>query len=181
MVDAVGPFAEYQPAPADRPAPVAITLAEAVAGDLPELAALKVAERGGTAGYWAERLARRVPAGPDELVVVARSGGELVGYAGVTLLTEHPGDGAPAGWYLSGVTVAPDWRRRGIGGALTDWRLARMRELAVPEVWCFVSARNPASLDLHRALGFTEHGRGRSFQGITFGGGEGVLLVLRLG
>jgi hypothetical protein len=45
-----------------------------------------------------------------------------------------------------------------------------------PETWCFISAENMASLDLHYALGFTEIRRGPRIQGVAFDRGEGVLL-----
>jgi phosphinothricin acetyltransferase len=45
-----------------------------------------------------------------------------------------------------------------------------------PEVWCFVSAANPVSMDLHVALGFVEVRRAPALQGVTFDCGEGVLL-----
>ena len=40
-------------------------------------------------------------------------------------------------------------------------------------VWCFVSAGDRASLDLHRELGFDQRVFGASFQGIEIAGGEG--------
>jgi hypothetical protein len=45
-------------------------------------------------------------------------------------------------------------------------------------VWYFASADNPASLDLHRDLGFREHTREFTFPGVSFAGGGGVLCVL---
>ncbi|GAA1984082.1 GNAT family N-acetyltransferase [Kitasatospora viridis] len=177
MPDAVGPFAEYQPEPGERAERAKVDIVLAVAADVLPIARVQSDVRGNTPEYWAERVARRVSAGAGELVVVARVDGDTAGYGTASLLPEHE-DGAPAGWYLSGVTVAHAWRRKGIGRALTEWRMAWLRERDA-EVWCFVSARNPASIDLHRALGFTEERRGPSFQGVTFGGGEGVLLVAR--
>ncbi len=107
--------------------------------------------------------------------MLARVGGETAGYANVAFLSEHPEDGAPGGYYLTGVTVAPRWRRRGVGAALTRWRMVWAWQRG-PEVWCFVSARNRASLDLHHALGFREVRRAGVLQGVAFDGGEGVLI-----
>ncbi|WP_129309074.1 N-acetyltransferase [Streptomyces sp. L2] len=168
------PFAPYVPRPASRPVPVTAALSEATPADVPRLAALQAQVRGGTAEQWADRL-RRLVEGTDAVVVRADMDGETVGFGSAALLPPHPADGAPGGWYLTGVTVAPSWRRRRIGRALTRARMTRVFARA-PEIWCFVSARNPASLDLHHALGFHELRRGPSFQGIPFDCGEGALL-----
>lgn len=176
MSEAVSPFAEYLPAPADRRASVAVTLARASEEDVDELAALQVGARGGTVADWAGRIGRTLR-GERNVVVAARVGGEIAGYGNVIHLAPHPDDGAPGGYYLMGVSVAPRWRRRGIGDALTRWRMAWVGERqGAPEVWCFVSAANPASVDLHLALGFVEVRRAPALQGVSFDCGEGVLL-----
>ncbi|MCC9309743.1 GNAT family N-acetyltransferase [Kitasatospora sp. RB6PN24] len=149
-------------------------LSEASAGDIDQLAALQTEVRGGGVAQWAERIGRAVGA-ERSVVVVARVDGEITGYANVTFLPEHPGDGAPDGYYLSGVTVSPRWRRQGVGRALTRWRMAWVWARD-PSVWCFVSARNRASLDLHTALGFVEVRRAPVLQGVSFEGGSGALL-----
>ncbi|WP_454226258.1 GNAT family N-acetyltransferase [Propioniciclava flava] len=72
---------------------------------------------------------------------------------------DHGGRNAPDGWYLSGVVIAPDARRRGLGRRLTqeriDWALERGSA-----VYYVVAASNWASRALHGELGFEEtHGR----------------------
>lgn len=156
---------------------MAVELAGANEDDVPYLAALQAAARGGTVPEWAERIARLAD-GELSAVVLARVARALAGYANVTFLPEHPGDGAPPGYYLAGITVAPEWRRRGIATALTQWRMTWAWKRG-PEAWCFVSAANRASLDLHHTLGFEEVRRGPSFQGVTYDCGEGVLLRAR--
>ncbi|MFJ7909171.1 GNAT family N-acetyltransferase [Kitasatospora sp. NPDC096204] len=167
-------FAAYLPHPVERPAPVSAVVAEATGADVPVLAGLQARARGGSADAWAERIDRARRAGRS-LVVTAKVAGEAVGYANAAFLPEHPVDRAPAGYYLTGVTVDPAWRRRGIGRLLTRWRMDWVHRQD-PAVWCFVSAGNPASLDLHRELGFDHVRTGASFQGIEFDGGAGLLL-----
>ncbi|MEH0109044.1 GNAT family N-acetyltransferase [Tersicoccus sp. MR15.9] len=112
---------------------------------------------------------------PDRVVLVATSAdGEVVGWAKTHRWCDDDPP-APAGHYLGGVTVAEDWRRRGIGTALTLRRMAWVRERA-NVAWCVVNARNTASLALHRALGFVEAARGPRFHTTTFDGGLGILL-----
>ncbi|MDH6130651.1 ribosomal protein S18 acetylase RimI-like enzyme [Kitasatospora sp. MAA4] len=177
MSDLSASFAEYQPdLPAGRTLLDAV-LSEAAREDLGVLAALQVRVRGGSERELVDRLARALD---DErrAVVVARVGGVVAGYANVAFLPQHPVDGAPGGYYLTGVTVDHPWRRRGLGRLLTRWRMAWVWERDT-DVRCFVSSANRASIDLHLALGFTVVRTGRSFQGITFAAGEGVLMSAR--
>ncbi|SEN79609.1 Ribosomal protein S18 acetylase RimI [Actinacidiphila rubida] len=171
-------FAAYAPRPDARPDarpdPVSAVLAEATEEDVPVLGELQARARGGAAGDWADSI-RRALGRRQSLVVTAKIAGEAVGYANAEFLPEHPVDRAPAGYYLTGVTVDPDWRRRGIATLLTRRRMDWIRERDAA-VWCFVSARNGASLDLHRDLGFRRERPGASFQGVEFAGGEGWLL-----
>src|SRR5581483_7229910 len=81
---------------------------------------------------------------------------------------------APAGYYLTGVLVAPAHRRLGVGEQLTRARMGWAAERA-EEMWYFTNAGNRASLRLHEALGFTEVTRDFVFPGVTFTGGVGVL------
>ncbi|WP_231904889.1 GNAT family N-acetyltransferase [Streptantibioticus cattleyicolor] len=151
-----------------------MTVVEASGDDVPALAVMQARARGGTADEWADRI-HRTRQGERTLVITAKVSGEPVGYANVAFLPAHPVDRAPAGYYLTGVTVDPVWRRRGIGKLLTRRRMDWVWERD-PVVRCFVSARNRASLDLHRGLGFKRVAAGASFQGVEFTGGEGLLL-----
>lgn len=168
------PFAAYDPAPQNRPAPVPVTLAEATPDDVPTLAKLQARARGGTPHEWAPRIERTRTRNPG-LMLKAKAPDATVGYAGAAFLPEHPEDAAPAGYYLTGTTVDPTWRRRGIGTLLTRRLLHWAWERQAP-AWCFISSKNRASLALHRNLGFEQVRCGPSFQGIEFTDGEGWLL-----
>ena len=127
MSEPVSPFAEDLPSPVERAAVAGVSLAEAVESDLAELAALQVGVRGGVRGgtlpEWSGRIARTMRSALSA-VVVARVGTEIAGYGNVMYLARHPEDDAPEGYYLMGVSVAHRWRRRGIGDAMTRWRMA---------------------------------------------------------
>ncbi|WBO64242.1 GNAT family N-acetyltransferase [Streptomyces camelliae] len=166
--------AAYIPQPAERHAPVSAVVAEATLADVPVLAALQARARGGAAAEWADRI-HRACSREHSLVVTAKVDGETVGYANTEFLPEHPVDHAPAGYYLTGVTVDPAWRRRGIGGLLTRRRMDWVRERD-SAVWCFIAADNRPSLDLHREFGFRHVRTGASFHGAEFACGEGRLL-----
>lgn len=110
----------------------------------------------------------------QRLLIVACSGTGVVGWA-KTHWWGHADGPAPAGHYLGGVTVDPDWRRRGIGTMLTTFRLGWIWERAV-EAWYVVNATNVASMAMHREFGFTEISRAAAFHTTTFEGGNGLLM-----
>ncbi len=117
----------------------------------------------------------------ERVVVVARRaaetdrgvGDEVVGWSSASRMSGH--DDAPDGWYVSSLTVDPAWRRRGAGDRLLAAVVAAT-SVRSPVLRSIVNATNLPSLDLHAAHAFVEEARGSSFAGITFLGGEGVLL-----
>jgi len=93
----------------------------------------------------------------DRLVAVAVVD-DLIVAAGKTHFQAEPDGGAPAGYYLGGVSVHPGYRRRGLGHALTrariDWIWAR-----ADTVYYFTDDDNTASIRMHSAFGFEEIAR----------------------
>lgn len=135
----------------------------------------------GVKGGWAERLCDDL-SGEGRALFAAWANGTVAGYGRVRRFTppeQAPANTAPAGWYLGGLLVAPQWRRCGAGAALTQARLAWVAERA-EAVWYFANANNAASLALHAAIGFEEVTRDFSFPGVSFEGGIGVLCRRRL-
>ena len=155
----------------ERDVPGIVTV-ESAAGRLPASGAVDFSER-----------IRAAVADPGRLVLVAEGlGGPAVGdCCGVVGWAKthyyDVGDGpAPAGHYLGGITVAADYRRRGVATAMTTSRLEWIWERA-DAAWYVVNARNSTSLALHQQWGFREVARGAAFHTVTFDGGEGVLLT----
>jgi L-amino acid N-acyltransferase YncA len=124
------------------------------------------------------------------VVVAARRDDEIVGWASARVLGGHAD--APDGWYVSSLTVDPAWRRRGAGDRLLAAVIVGVVEGVVAAAAAaataaaedraavlrsIVNATNRPSLDLHARHGFDEEARGASFAGITFTGGEGLLLA----
>lgn len=109
------------------------------------------------------------------VLLVADCEGNLVGWSGAQTWQVRPG--RESEWSISGLTVVPEQRRRGIAKRLLRGVLRAVRGLAPEQpVLGIVNAGNLASIDLHTGLGFTEVERGSTFAGVTFDGGEGVLL-----
>ncbi|GAB2745907.1 GNAT family N-acetyltransferase [Sinomonas soli] len=103
--------------------------------------------------------------------------GTLLGYA-KTHRYPTPDGAAPAGHYLGGIVVHPAARRRGVGRALTEARLAWIWERA-DAAYYLANARNTASIALHEGLGFRQVASGASFQAVTFDGGRGLVFEAR--
>jgi ribosomal protein S18 acetylase RimI-like enzyme len=101
---------------------------------------------------WLDTLRTTVRDGVERVLFVAEARGEIVGY-GRAVRGRAPVD--PAGWYLLGVTVAPQWRRKGIGEALTLRRMQWVAERA-DAVYYFTHRDNLVSQALHERLGFHE-------------------------
>lgn len=119
-------------------------------------------ERVAMAATFRRQLARGDADGPLFKAVLS---GTLVGYGRVAHFTprpESPREVAPAGWYLLGLAVLPQYRRRGIAMALTLKRLAWLRERA-RTVYYFTEPENVPSQQLHAGLGFR-----RTREGVFF-------------
>ncbi|MGO4147177.1 N-acetyltransferase family protein [Paenarthrobacter sp. YAF11_1] len=140
---------------------------------------------GRTSNADAERFAANISAAvadPARLVLVAEAhddanaegGSGVVGWA-KTHHWDYADGPALAGHYLGGVTVRPEFQRRGLAAQLTAARLYWIWDRA-EFAWYVVNARNEASLALHRRWGFREVARGACFHTVSFDGGEGVLL-----
>ncbi|WP_312720420.1 GNAT family N-acetyltransferase [Mobilicoccus sp.] len=137
-------FAAFDPEDHGEEAPAVVRPAGPT--DLDACAAITAQREGGTTSTWRGVLERRW-ARPDQLVLVAECDGEVAAYASATHLTptSEGGRGAPDGWYLTGVLVAPHHRRRGLGRRLTLARIALLRDRA-DRVWYVASSHNEASL-----------------------------------
>jgi ribosomal protein S18 acetylase RimI-like enzyme len=181
-------FARYEPRGEGKQReglPAGIVIAEGAAEDAEGVARI-LAEREGIGLGEAHARAQKweQEAAEKRLLLVARLNGAVTGYGRVKWV-ERPAEAGyeqvPAGWYLMGVIVGREFRRRGIGEELTRRRLAWIGERA-REAFYFANSRNRASIDLHRRLGFEEVVRGFRFPGAHLsGGGEGVLFRASLG
>jgi ribosomal protein S18 acetylase RimI-like enzyme len=137
--------------------------------------------RAAGSAFWHEAFFRDL-GDPTRLLLVAASDGDIIGYARAHFFEpedDAPSDRVPRGYYLLGLFVSPVHRRLGVGSALTRERLDWIRNRA-DEAWFFSNARNVASIELHRRLGFAEVTRSFSFPGLEFEGGEGILFRLGL-
>jgi len=172
-------FAKYEPDRTSESPPPDLSIRDATDEDVAALADIR-ATRGDVtpekarAGF--ERCLVRVARG-EMILLVAETGGAVAAYGSAARFDPPPGappNCTPAGWYLSGVVVAPAHRRRGIARALTHARMDRLATRA-HEVYYFANELNRASIDLHTSFGFRELTRDFWHPDATFTGGAGIL------
>lgn len=111
-----------------------------------------------SAGRFAQRIAEVGAAGWPWLVAESQRAG-VVGYAYATQLRDRPGYRFAC---EDSIYVAQDWRGRGVGRALLAELVARCAALGFRQMIAVVGGGEPASLALHRRLGFAEVGRLRA-------------------
>ena len=86
--------------------------------------------------------------------------GEIIG--NVSLIPYHH---EQKKYYLiANVAVRPEFRKRGIGGALTSAALQHARQHHASETWLHVRDDNPGAIGLYRSLGFVELARRTTWQ-----------------
>jgi len=113
----------------------------------------------------------------SRLVLVATLGDRVIGFGKARYLRSEGRTSVgetPDGWYLTGVIVDSEHRRRGVGARLTAERLSWIADRD-DAAYYFANARNRVTVALHEGFGFVEVARGAEFGGVSFTGGEGVL------
>lgn len=121
--------------------------------DVPAIAEL-LATNGESVAVWRQRISADL-AKDNRKVLVAITDGCVVGY-GQLIEYVPPATGTntnPRGWYLAGVTVDPAHRRRGIGAALTQARMAWAQQVT-DTLYYIAEPENQATLRLHERFGF---------------------------
>ncbi|MGO4856852.1 GNAT family N-acetyltransferase [Arthrobacter sp. 2MCAF14] len=111
----------------------------------------------------------------DRVVLVAVTQGEVIGVA-KTHFHSDPEGRSPAGHYLGGMVVAPGFRRRRVGSALT---LARLEWIwsRTSVAHYFANEHNTASIRMHDALGFQPVARFSEIRGVTADDGRSELTL----
>ena len=180
-------FADYQPrdsASVHLEIPKALIIREAEARDLTPLAII-AAEREGSTQTTQLKLFEKHLSNQETgqyLILVAEVLGEVAVYgkcAYCKLPDSAPANRAPDGWYLTGVIVAPQFRRRRIGHQLTHERLQWLAQ-RTSKAYYFASVQNRVTIELHRHFGFVEVTQDFSFPNVIFTGGAGSLFEVDL-
>lgn len=171
-------YVDYEPTPKDRPskAALAVRLADGPT-DLAVCARLSAQYNEEDPRTALVNAQNHLAQPRNALYVATDPQGTVVGYARVTWVGPSVKVGsnvAPPGYYLGGMVVSEDYRRRGVGNRLTTERLKFVAERA-NDAWYLVNSNNPASIDLHVAHGFHETTRNFTFPGVVIDGPDGIL------
>ena len=65
---------------------------------------------------------------------------------------------------IANVATHPDYRRRGIGRALTERAMLQARQKGAKELWLQVRDDNPTAIKIYKDLGFVERARRTTYQ-----------------
>jgi ribosomal protein S18 acetylase RimI-like enzyme len=179
-------FAEFSPGDSEPRLGAAdgLVIREATPADVQDLARIAAEREGEPVEPWlaAFEHIHADTAGGQSLLLVAVLQNAIAGYGKASYFAPpagSPAHVAPAGYYLSGVIVAPAYRRRGVGLELTrariDWIAARS-----PRAYYFANERNRVTIELHQKLGFVELTRHFFHPQVRFAGGAGILFVCDL-
>ncbi|MGH8881880.1 MAG: GNAT family N-acetyltransferase [Stackebrandtia sp.] len=171
-------YVAYEPSPKDRPprAALAVRLTDRV-GDVAECARLSAVYNEEDPRTALVNAQNHVTQPRNALFVATNPVGTVVGYARVTWVgpsRAEADNAAPPGYYLGGMVVSGQYRRRGVGTRLTTVRLRFVTERA-NEAWYVVNGANDASIDLHVAHGFHETTRDFTFPGVVIDGPDSIL------
>ena len=190
-------FEPFEPDPTVRPKPFDGVIRRAHSGDVEGAAQLALLDAGAMAGLQHARdgipltiaLEQRTKEltepgfGEDRMLFVAEEAGQIVGYGRVRhvppLEEVDPPLRPPTGWYLIGMIVDPQHRRRGIGRLLTQARLDWLQGRA-PEVFYFTRSTNEVSIALHEAWNFQVHSTHFFFPRTGLQAGDGTMFRLGL-
>jgi ribosomal protein S18 acetylase RimI-like enzyme len=136
---------------------VKVLIREAVGEDIEPCAQLIAQQETEDVETWRQRFEENLQ-DANRQFLVALHDERVIGY-GHTVHYFRPEDASlatsPSGYFLSGLLVAPNYRRDGVGTGLTIARLDVLRGLT-DEVFYVADPANIATIELHRRLGFVE-------------------------
>lgn len=108
----------------------------------------------------------------DHHLFVAKVNSKIVGFS--RLLKKEDEN-----WYLMGVIVDSEYRRKGIASRLVEIRI-NLAKVFAKKVCYFVNSQNKSSIDLHEKFNFKYKEKIDSIFGIEFTGGEGKVYTKEL-
>ncbi len=130
--------------------------------DLPQVLSIEKASFSTPWGRWAF-LAELKPPG---YAFVYEERGRVLGYAVLRIVRDEG--------HLMNLTVAPQWRKRGIGSDLLRFCIEFCLHRGVTSLWLEVRESNEAAISLYQKMGFVTKGRRKGYYQDT---GEDALLM----
>lgn len=119
------------------------------------IASILAIEKVSNGAPWSERSFRNELQHPNGVFLVAKDGGRVVGYAGAWYVVDEA--------HITTVAVDPDYRRKGIGRALTIAILDAAKERGMACSTLEVRAGNEAAIELYQQLGYVTTARRKAY------------------
>jgi ribosomal protein S18 acetylase RimI-like enzyme len=136
-----------------------ILIRKAQSNDMTACALLISSHVSGNLEEWQSQFEQDL-ANPQRLFLVATADHSVVGYGHATFHSatlEDEAESSPTGYFLSGLLVAPAYRRQGIGELLTVARIDDLRQVT-NTIYYRAEPDNLSTIDLHSRLGFKKMG-----------------------
>ena len=149
------------------PNPADVTVRDADAGDISEIARL---ERECFSQPWSEKSLSEELELADSVLLAAIRGGELAGYIGM----QHTGITG----YITNVAVFEKHRRHGVASTLLRALMERARALGESEITLEVRSKNEGAIKLYETAGFENIGKRPGFY--TEPADDAVIMTARL-
>ena len=127
--------------------PLTIRLARRIEADQLAMMSRDLIEQGLGWSWTAPRIVRNIQS-PDTIVITARLGHELAGFAVMYFAADHA--------HLNLLAVRPQYQRKGIGRRLIEWLEKSARVAGITDVYLEVRTQNMAARNFYRALGYIE-------------------------
>lgn len=145
-----------------------IRIGLARSGDVPTLGVMAgTLVENGLPQTWGDARIRRCLTHRDYVVLVARAGRRIVGFAIMEFLDRHA--------HLALLAVAPAYQRHGIGRALLEWLEATARTAGTFLIHLEVRAGNVAARRFYARIGYAEAGTRRAY----YAGREDAVKMMR--
>ena len=123
----------------------AVFLSKLTEGDIPEIVKLEQAIH---TAPWTEKSFKNELTNPHSIFWVAKTSGQVIGYAGAWTLVDEA--------HITNVAVDPTFRRQGIGRKLVNELLGRSLDAGMTCATLEVRASNQAAIELYKGFGFVE-------------------------
>lgn len=154
-------FEDFNPEKGEDPGlPEGFSIREAVSSDVENIATLRFEREGGDYQELikdSEKLIQEMLDVETTGVFIAEIPGLAIGFSILRYFIpakDAPTNSAPEGWYLLGINVKKDFRRRGVGSELIRARLKAIPE-SFDKVYFFTNPKNLTSQLFHEKFGFT--------------------------
>ncbi len=110
-------------------------------------------------------------------IYIAKINQNVVGFCRIRLFEKYEFPEAKdelLGWYLMGIIICENHRRKGIGTRLSEMAMKDIKK--ENDIFVLINKENNSSIEMHKNLGFEIIAKGDQFFKVSFSGGNGYIL-----